>query len=98
MDIELWKQRKKELKLTFEDLSVQTGLSVRTLKSLFTGERSNTTTFTIEAIEKALGLDKDALLDISNEEKELVDLIKQLNEEEIKELSNFVDFIIAKRK
>ena len=33
MDIELWKQRKKELKLTFEDLSVQTGLSVRTDKS-----------------------------------------------------------------
>ena len=98
MDIELWKQRKKELKLTFENLSIQTGLSVRTLKSLFTGERSNTTTFTIEAIEKALGLDKEFVAEFSAEEKELFELIKQLNEEEVEELSKFVEYIISKRK
>lgn len=58
MDIELWKERKKQLKLTFEDLSKSTSLSVRTLKSLFSGERTNTTTFTVEAIEKALGINQ----------------------------------------
>lgn len=36
---------------------------------------------------------------VSNkEEHELLNLINQLNEEELKELSNFVDYIISKRK
>lgn len=98
MNIELWKQRKKELKLTFEDLSKKTGVSIRTLKSVFSGERSNTTTFTVQSIEKALGLDKSEDIAISAEDRELIELIKQLSDEETKELSNFVDFIIAKRK
>ena len=84
MDIELWKNRKKDLNLTFEDLSIKTGVSVRTLKSLFSGERTNTTTFTVQAIEKALGLDKNFMSDISAEEKELIEIIKQL-ENTIKE-------------
>jgi transcriptional regulator with XRE-family HTH domain len=97
MDIELWKQRKKELKLTFEDLSVQTGLSVRTLKSLFTGERSNTTTFTIQAIEKALGLE-NADANVPAEIQELINSIAKLQPSEIEEISNYVDFVVSKRK
>ena len=34
----------------------------------------------------------------TKEENELISLINQLNEEELKELSNFVDYIISKRK
>ena len=37
-------------------------------------------------------------LTISEEEAKLLTLIKQLNEDEVKELSNFVDYIISKRK
>lgn len=32
------------------------------------------------------------------QENELISLINQLNEEELKELSNFVDYLISKRK
>ena len=35
---------------------------------------------------------------LSEEEKQLVSLIGQLTDEEVKELSNFVDYIISKRK
>ena len=35
---------------------------------------------------------------LSEEEKQLVSLIAQLTDEEVKELSNFVDYIISKRK
>ena len=34
----------------------------------------------------------------TKEENELIGLINQLNEEELKELSNFIDYIISKRK
>lgn len=34
----------------------------------------------------------------TKEENELLNLINQLNEEEVKELSNYVDYIISKRK
>ena len=77
MDINLWKVRKKELNLTFEDLSKITGLSVRTLKGLFSGERNNATTFTVEAIEKALGLQNEkAPLQLSNGEQKLIELFR----------------------
>ena len=98
MDVELWKKRKKELKLTFEDLSVNTGLSVRTLKSLFTGERSNTTTFTVQSIEKALGLDEIEFSDISQEEQDFIEVFRQLTEEEKIEFTNIANFILSKRK
>ena len=56
MNLELWKKTKKEKKLTFLDISLSSGISVRTLKSLFSGERDNPTRFTVQAIEQALGL------------------------------------------
>lgn len=61
MDIDLWKKKKKELGLTFDDLAKISNLSVRTLKSLFNGERENTTTFTKRAIEKALGINQSPI-------------------------------------
>ena len=98
MDIDLWKKRKKELNLTFEDLSVITSVSVRTLKSVFSGERKNTTTFTVQAIEKALGLDNETFTDISAEERDFIEVFRQLTEEEKKEFISIADFILAKRK
>ncbi len=37
-------------------------------------------------------------MSISSEDNELMTLIKQLNADEIKELSNYIDYIISKRK
>lgn len=95
MDIELWKIRKKELKLTFDDLSKETGLSVRTLKSLFTGERANATTFTVQAIERALGLKNDQI-DVSPKTKEIVDLLMQLDDDKLEDALSVIK-IIAKK-
>lgn len=36
--------------------------------------------------------------ELSNEERELIELVKSLSEEEVKELSRFVDYIISKRE
>ena len=95
MDIELWKIKKKELKLTFNDLSKETGLSVRTLKSLFTEERANATTFTVQAIERALGLKNDQI-DVSPKTKEIVDLLMQLDDDKLEDALSVIR-IIAKK-
>lgn len=56
MDIDLYKQRKKELKMTFDDLAAKTNISKRTLIELFNNKRSNPTNNTIRAVERALGI------------------------------------------
>ena len=77
MNIELWKQRKKELKLTFEELSKLTNISIRTLKAVFSGERANTTTSTAQAIEKALGITEETIT-LSEKEIKLINTIRKL--------------------
>lgn len=96
MDIDLWKKKKKELGLTFDDLAKISNLSVRTLKSLFNGERENTTTFTKRAIEKALGINQEPK--VTSAQSELFELINSMNEEELAELTQIVDYVISKRK
>lgn len=98
MNLELWRKRKKELKLTFEDLSVKTGLSVRTLKYLFTGERTTATTVTEQVIEKALGLCNDPLDNLSEEKKIIVEMMKDLTIEELLKLKEYKEFLLAQRK
>ena len=59
MNIELWKKRKKELKLTYDKLAEISGISRRTIAGIFGGDSNyQSPTFnTVQAIEKALGLD-----------------------------------------
>lgn len=45
-----------------------------------------------------MGITPEELKGLTAEEQELVELIKQLNEEETAYLSKFVDFILAERK
>ena len=100
MDIELWKKQKKELKLTFDDLAELSGVSRRQLFYLFNGNAKNTGIETVQRIERALGLEKEKSppSELTEGEQELITLIKQLTDEEAEELSNFVDFILSKRK
>lgn len=99
MDLERLRKRRKELGLTYDDIVELSGISKRTVCSVF-AEDANPRLDTVQAIERALGLDneKKSSEELSEEEKELVSLISQLTEEEVKELSNFVDYIISKRK
>ena len=97
MDLELWKKRKKELKLTFEDLHAKTGVSVRRLKSLFNEENQGAKTSTVHAIEKALGI-YDAKIDISEEEKNLLEKFKKLTKEEKQACLSFMDLVLSKKQ
>ena len=98
MDLERLRKRRKELGLTYDDIVELSGISKRTVCSVF-AEDANPRLDTVQAIERALGLDNEKTSEeLSEEEKQLVSLISQLTEEEVKELSSFVDYIISKRK
>ncbi len=58
MNIELWRQRKKELHLTLDDIAEQSGVSRRTVARIFskTANHENPERLTVEAIERVLGL------------------------------------------
>ncbi|MDE7083529.1 MAG: helix-turn-helix transcriptional regulator [Clostridia bacterium] len=58
MNIELWRQRKKELHLTLDDIAEQSGISRGTVARIFskTNSYDNPERVTIEAIERVLGL------------------------------------------
>lgn len=57
MNIEALKERRKELKITYDELSAKSGVPVRTIYGIFTGTTKNPRIDTVQAIEKALGLD-----------------------------------------
>ena len=94
MTIEALKQRKKELKMTLQEISDKSGIPKRTVDDIFRGYTKHPRIDTLQAIERALGISSEP----KEETKELVSLIEQLTEEEVKELSNFIDFLISKRK
>jgi transcriptional regulator with XRE-family HTH domain len=100
MDIELWKTRKKELNLTFDELAEKSNVSRRQLLYLFNGNGKNAGIETVRRVENALGLNEKTppVRELTDDEKELFELITQLTENEIDELSNFVDFLLSKRK
>lgn len=114
IDLKLWKKKKKELKLTLLDLAEITGISISSLKDIFRGATPHPRIDTVKAIETALQLEENEIIvprltdeekqlalyisGLSDEEKQLALLISQLTEEETSELSNFVDYIISKRK
>lgn len=98
MDIELIKSLMKEKKMTQKNLSDITGVPLQTIKYIFTGRTSFPRIDTVQAIEKALGLDKETIADISVEERDFIEVFRQLTEEEKKEFFSIADFILAKRQ
>ena len=97
IDIKKWKKAKKEKKLSYDDLVELTGYSRSTITNIFCGYIDLPRHETIQAIERALGLDEPAP-ELTEEQKILYDFIVSLTPEETKELSAIVDYIIRKRK
>lgn len=58
MDLELWKKKRKELKLRYEDLAQKAGISKRSVEDIFRGYTTKPRIDTVEAIERALGLNR----------------------------------------
>ena len=57
MDIQLLRKRQKELKLTYQQLADKAGVSKRTIEDIFRGFTTSPRIDTVQAIEKALGID-----------------------------------------
>ena len=58
MDLELWKKRRKELGLRYEDLAEKSGVSKRSIEDIFRGYTTTPRIDTVEAIERALGINE----------------------------------------
>lgn len=98
VNLSLWKEQKKKLRLSLQDIADMTDISISTLKDIFRGATTDPRIETVQRIETALGLTATQEQTLSVEEKQLVSLIAELTDEEVKELSNFVDYIISKRE
>ena len=89
MNIQKWKQRKKELGWTHDELAEKSGVSRRTIAGIFSGDpRYESPTYnTIQAIERALGLSEDGYKDtlpfeVTPMEEELVRTFRTLSDED----------------
>lgn len=94
-----------------KNLCTEKGISISKLCQEMTGNSANLATWVkgnfkgelIIRLSEYFNVSTDYLLlgvktTLTEEEKELVSLIAELTDEETKELSNFVDYLISKRK
>jgi transcriptional regulator with XRE-family HTH domain len=100
VNLELWKSKRKEQKISLAELASMTDISISTLKDIFRGATTDPRIETVQRIERALGITQEQKTapEYTDAEQQLFDLIKQLTDKETEELSNFVDFILSKRK
>ena len=96
MDLELWKKIKKEKKLTLQEISNLSEIPKRTVDVIFAGKTPNPRTDTVQAIEKALGINENKI-ELSEEKKKLLEKINQLTKEEKQALVSFIDLMLSKR-
>lgn len=99
--IDILRERKKELNITFEELAQKSGIPLRTLENIFHGVTKNPRIDTMQAIERALGLDNDKNppdRELSEGENQLIELIGELTDEEWEEIKDFIQYIKSKRK
>lgn len=89
MNIQKWKQRKKELGWTHDELAEKSGVSRRTIAGIFSGDpRYESPTYnTIQAIERALGLSEDGYKDtmpfeVTPMEEEVIQTFRSLSDED----------------
>ena len=61
MDITVWKNRKKELHLNYDEIAQKAGVSKRTVEDIFRGYTTTPRIDTVQAIERALGLSSSSL-------------------------------------
>ena len=96
MDVSIYKKIMKEQKMTYEDLSNVTGISLGAIKRIMAGIAKYPRIDTIEAIESALGLNTPTIP--NDEDNALLMAISTLSDEECEEVSKFIDYLISKRK
>ena len=99
-NIETLKAVKKQKKMTLQDISDISGIPKRTVDGIFSGKTKNPRIDTMQAIERALGITQEQKTapEYTEAERKLFGLIEQLTDAEVEELSNYLDYILSKRK
>lgn len=102
MDIELLKKAKKEKKLSYDDLAHLTGYSRSTITNIFLGYIEFPRHETIQELYRVLGIEdeqqKSPPSELTEGEKEILSIIGQLTDEEIKEARTILNYILNKRE
>ena len=98
INLELWKQKRKALKLDYQTLAEKAGVSLNTIKNIFRGATTDPRIETVQRIEEVLGLSQEEEPEYTDDEKELFDLIMQLTDEEAQEMWHFLEYLISKRQ
>ena len=103
IDLDLWKKRKNELNLTFDELAEKSSVSRRQLLYLFKGEGKNTGVETVQRIERALGIEeKNSPSDMTESETAWMELYYALTDENkdllVKMISAFNDMPAERRR
>ena len=85
--VNLWKAKKDELGITFDELADRTKISIRQLYYLFGGKAKNPGVATVHRVNNALGLTEDndkkaPTTELSEGEKALLDLFKRVPAEQ----------------
>ena len=84
IDLELWKTRRKELRIDYQELANQAEVSLNTIKNIFRGATTDPRLETVQRIERALGIEEEKTPpgeDLSEGEKMLLDLFNRVPEE-----------------
>ena len=100
MDICEIKQYMKQNKITYEQLSERSQISISTIKKIFSGVSQYPRIDTIQAIERALGIEEQKtppVQELTEDEQEIFTLISQLTDEEIQEARAILQYILNKR-
>ena len=84
MDIQEIKAYMKAKKITYQDLADMTGISISTIKKIFSGISQYPRIDTMQAIERALGIEnkKSPTDELSEGEKALLELFNQVPAEQ----------------
>ena len=106
MDSKNMAKRIKDLRLekglTLEQVGNLVGVGKSTVRKWETGMIANMKRDKIASLAQALGTTPAYLMGWeetnNNEQNKLISLIEQLTDEETEELSNFVDYLISKRR
>lgn len=100
MTIQQIKDYMKANSITYQELSDRSNIPLNTLKNIFRGKTKYPRMDTLQAMVGALGItqEQEPAPTYTEEERKLFSLIEQLTDAEVEELSNYLDYLLSKRK
>lgn len=101
MDLALWRQTKKQRGMTYQDISDSSGIPLGTIKNIFAGYTPDPRESTINAIEKALGVETRIIradMELNAEEQLLLNDFRALSRSDKAQASEYVRYLAQKKR